>query len=274
MTAMADLIATLTLEGDDGRYVATPRSDAGFLPAGTLAALSVAATAKALPESQIRSAHSLFLQAASPSASIDVSVDVLHAGRQLSAATVRLHQSGRLCVSSQVMLGPLVDGLIDHAAPRPDVPLPEGLPLASAEGPAEVRVVGGVDPYDLEAAPAPSWDVWSRATGLPATAGLPEAFLAYQANAFVVSAAVLPHAGVSMSSAHQDLMAVINSSHVVFHRRVPAQEWVLFSQESTFAGAGWVFGRGQAFAADGTLLASYAEEAMLRALPSGRARGM
>jgi acyl-CoA thioesterase len=230
--------------------------------------------AKALPDIPIRSIHNLFLRAPAPSAPIQVTVEVVHAGRQLAAAVVRLMQGGRLCTTAQTMHGPAVESVIEHAATMPEVPAPQGLPSATADSPADVRVVGGVDPYELAAGPAPRWEVWSRTGGLPKTAGLPEALVASQANALMVSAAVLPHEGVSMNSAHHELMAVINSSHVVFHGPVTPNGWLLYSQESTFAGDGWVFGRGQAFTDAGTLVASYAEEAMLRALPTGVPQGL
>ena len=172
------------------------------------------------------------------------------------------------------LLGPRGADLIRHEVEPPTVEPPDGLPLATAENLAEIRVPGGVDPFDTAAAAEPRWAVWARADGMPADSGCSEAYVAYQANAFLVSAAVLAHEGVSMHSAHNDLMAVINSSDVVFHRPVDASAWLLFTQESTFAAGGWVFGRGQVFEGSGGLVASYAEEAMLRALPPGTSAGL
>ena len=68
MTAMDDLVSTLTLTGDAGDYLSQPRTDAAFLPAGTLAALCVMGAVKALPDMPIRSIHSLFLRVPAPSA--------------------------------------------------------------------------------------------------------------------------------------------------------------------------------------------------------------
>jgi len=54
-------------------------------------------------------------------------------------------------------------------------------------------------------------------------------------------------------------------SHTLsFHQEFPAGEWQLFVLRSTFAGGGRAFGTGQVFSADGHLVASCAQEAMIR----------
>jgi len=77
-----------------------------------------------------------------------------------------------------------------------------------------------------------------------------------------------------MHSAHHDLMAVITTSDVVFHAAAAGRPWLRFSQESTFAGGGWVYGRGLAYSDEGELLASFGEEAMFRNYPAGRTGGI
>jgi acyl-CoA thioesterase II len=271
MASLDEWVASVTAQPQDGRLVVAASDPAGgFLAAGSLAALSVSAAAQSAPDAEIRSAHSVFLRAASPAAAVDLEVETLHGGRQMGALLVRAAQDGRLCASTQVLTGPRVPDLIAHQSDAPAVARPDQLAQRDNGNPAEIRVVDDVDPVDPETVTAPAWQVWVSTKGLPGAVGAREAFVAYQANTFLVSASVLPHKGVSMASAHHDLMAVINTSDVTYHRPVPLDAWLLFSQESTYAGAGWVFGRGQVFDEHGELVASFAEEAMLRPMPAGR----
>jgi acyl-CoA thioesterase II len=53
---------------------------------------------------------------------------------------------------------------------------------------------------------------------------------------------------------------------ISFHDPVRADEWMLYAHESPFAGRGLAYGRAQIFARDGRLLASFSQEAMLRAI--------
>jgi len=254
---------------------AVPGQDQGFHSAGMLTAIVTCAATRAFPGQDLRSVHVAFLGAASPAQPLTTEFTVLRGGRQLTAASVSVTQDGRLCAHGYTLLGPQTEDVIRHQPEVPaGIPGPAESAPAFAENFAEVRAAGGVDPFDPEQAVPPRWDTWVGTEGLPDGPGLMAALIAFEANTFLVSAAVLPHRGVSMHSAHHDLMAVITTSDVVFHALPAGRPWLRFSQESTFAGGGWVNGRGLAFAADGQLLASFAEEAMFRNYPAGRPGGM
>jgi acyl-CoA thioesterase len=261
---------------DDATFVVPAQGDAeGFYPAGTIAAIAACAAIRCGAGQDIRSLHLAFVGAASPARPLTAGLSVLRSGRQLTAVSASVTQEGRLCAHGYALLGPRTADLISHqAADAADVPGPSASAPAAAGNYAEVRVVGGTDPFDPELVAPPRWDTWVAAEGLPARPGLMEALIAFEANAFVVSAAVLPHRGLSMHSAHNDLMAVITATDVVFHAAAGELSWLRFSQESTYAGGGWIYGRGLVFGPDGRLLASFGQEAMLRNLPPGRSRGM
>jgi acyl-CoA thioesterase len=275
---LADFAALLDLQaaGDHALVVPAEADPAQeFHSAGTLTAVVTAAAARAFAGQELRSVHVAFLGAASPAQPLRAEFAVLRGGRQLTAAAASVTQDGRLCAHGYVLLGPQAGDVIRH---QPEVPAgtpgPSASALAVASNYAEVRAVGGTDPFDPDLSVPPRWDTWVRSEGLPDRPGLMEALIAFEANTFLVSAAVLPHRGISMHSAHHDLMAVITTSDVVFHAAAAGRPWLRFSQESTFAGGGWVYGRGLAYSADGRLLASFAEEAMLRNYPAGRSGGI
>jgi acyl-CoA thioesterase II len=279
--SVADLSAfakVLDLEPAGERTLIVPAAAdqaQGFHSAGMLTAIVTYAAAQAFPEADLRSVHVAFLGAASPAQPLTTEFTVLRGGRQLTAASVSVTQDGRLCAHGYVLLGPQTEDVIRH---QPDIaadgPGPSQSPHAFADNYAEVRAVGGINPFDPDLTVPPRWDTWVRAEELPDRPGLMEALIAFEANTFLVSAAVLPHQGISMHSAHHDLMAVIMTSDVVFHATPADHSWLRFSQESTYAGGGWVYGRGFAFAADGQLLASFSEEAMFRNYPAGRKGAM
>ncbi len=278
---MADLAAfakVLDLEqaGDHALVVpADPDPAQEFHSAGMLTAVVTAAAARAFAGQDLRSVHVAFLGAASPAQPLRAEFTVLRSGRQLTAAAASVTQDGRLCAHGYVLLGPRTGDVIRHQPEVPaDVPGPSASAPAVASNYAEVRAVGGTDPFDPDLSVPPRWDTWVRSAGLPEGPGLMEALIAFEANTFLVSAAVLPHRGISMHSAHHDLMAVITTSDVVFHAAPAGRPWLRFSQESTFAGGGWVYGRGLAYSAEGQLLASFAEEAMFRNYPAGRTGGI
>jgi acyl-CoA thioesterase len=246
----------------------------GFHPAGTMAAIVAYAACSAFAGQELRSIHLAFVGAASSALPLTAELSVLRGGRQLISAAASITQEDRLCAHGYALLGPRTGDVIRHQADVPAVPGPSASVPVVADNYAEVRAVGGVDPFDPGLSVPPAWDTWVASEGLPDRPGLMEALIAFEANTFLVSAAVLPHRGVSMHSAHHDLMAVITTSDVVYHATPDGRPWLRFSQQSTYAGGGWVYGRGLAIHEDGQLLASFSEEAMFRNYPAGRTQGM
>jgi acyl-CoA thioesterase II len=246
LTFNADGSGSYTRAADD-----RPRD---YLNAGELTACITYAAATEYPDREIRS----------------VNCTSVHAGGQLAACTASLVQSERQCVHGQIVTGPRVADLVRHQSPAPCVAGPDGLQprIGTEDRYLEVRVAGDSDPLDTAGQGPPEWNVWVRSNGDCDRPGVPEALVSFAANTFLVSAATLPHAGLSMYEAHNSLMAVINTTEVVFHAPVAADDWLLFHQKSTFAGGGWIFGRGEVFDRAGALLASFSEAAMLREVPA------
>jgi len=260
---LAALMATLRVEPvGDGRFVARPLNRGGVIDAGTLTALVTSAAASA-GDDDVRSVHADFFRPAKPGEGVEIEVRAVHRGRNLAIMTVILAQDGRALAQGQVSCGPAAEDLLVHGL---TVDTAGGPPAPAAPderyGPL-VRVVGDVDPFDRDSARPAHWQVWvdcsaASGCGVPAPARI-----AFHANQYLVSAAVLPHRGFSMEDAHRGVLTVITSSTVVFHRPLPGS-WLLFDQTSTYAGGGWLYGRGEAFGEDGALVASFSEAAIMR----------
>ena len=121
------------------------------------------------------------------------------------------------------------------------------------------------DSEPLYTAPAPketSQRIWLKAwTKLPDDPLLHAAIMAY-ASDFTVLEPAMRATGVSWSS--PDYRAASLDHAMWFHRPVRMDEWVLFAQESPSSGGGRGLGTGRMFSQDGTLVATVAQEGMMR----------
>ena len=106
------------------------------------------------------------------------------------------------------------------------------------------------------------FNVWIRATGrLPDEPAIHQCVLAYASDMMLLDAALIPH-GRSVFS--EDIMAASLDHALWFHRPFRADEWLLYAQDSPSLANSRGFSRGLIFASDGTLVASVAQEGLLR----------
>jgi acyl-CoA thioesterase-2 len=167
---------------------------------------------------------------------------------------------------------------LDHQAPMPVAPPPEGLRDQGAinaefldhvpekvrsffqrQGPFEFRPVSPPN-YIKPVKSAPAKQVWFRLLDrLPDEQPLHRCLLAYVSDYHVLETATLPH-GVSFM---QLQMASIDHA-IWFHRDVRVDEWLLYVTDSPSASGARGFGRGAIFTRDGTLVASVAQEGLMR----------
>jgi acyl-CoA thioesterase-2 len=104
--------------------------------------------------------------------------------------------------------------------------------------------------------------VWIRATGtLPNEPAIHQCVLAYASDMMLLDAALIPH-GRSVFS--EDIMAASLDHALWFHRPFRADAWLLYAQDSPNLSDSRGFSRGLIFASDGTLVASVAQEGLLR----------
>jgi acyl-CoA thioesterase-2 len=131
-----------------------------------------------------------------------------------------------------------------------------------------VRPIDPVDPFAPEPRP-PLRRMWLRALGtLPDELLKHQSVLAYASDYGLLGAALLPHA---LSFQMPQLQAATLDHALWFHRRFRADEWLLYSIDSPSAAGARGFTRGSIFARDGTLVASVAQEGLIRLrTPQGR----
>ncbi|MDB6089588.1 MAG: acyl-CoA thioesterase, partial [Gammaproteobacteria bacterium] len=168
----------------------------------------------------------------------------------------------------------------DHQVEMPQVPLPDALPDSSRPPPEllerlsermrrffeqprpfEFRSVQPID-YLRPRRAAPARQLWFRAVGrLPDDEKLHRCLLAYVSDYFLLDTATLPH-GTSFPSS-SIIMASIDHA-MWFHRPLRVDEWLLYAVESPSASGARGFARAGLFALDGRLVASTAQEGLVR----------
>jgi acyl-CoA thioesterase-2 len=129
------------------------------------------------------------------------------------------------------------------------------------ERPIELRPVE-INRYFGEKSEDGRFHAWIRATGaLPDEPAIHQCVLAYASDMLLLDAALIAH---GKSVFDKDIMAASLDHALWFHRPFRADEWLLYAQDSPNLSGSLGFARGLIFARDGTLVASVAQEGLLR----------
>ncbi len=230
-------------------------------------AQSIVAAGKALPGRTARSAHALFVSASDPTVPLEFTVAPVQAGRSFASAVVTATQGGRTRVTCTVLLDNPQPDVIRHdcwsgaPVPGPDAAVPTEMPLRGRE----LRLVGVRNINDPDEVGPPVVDAWLRYDAIPARDDLRRALLAHFTGHLSISTAMRPHPGVGTSQAHHTLSTAPMGIGVSFHDPVEWNGWIRYHHDATFAGAGMSYIRGQVLTEDGRLIASFTQDAMIRA---------
>ncbi len=229
-----------------------------------------------------RNAHSLhgyFLRAGDPAVPIIYEVDRIRDGSSFSTRRVVAIQHGQAIFSMAASFHKEEPGL-HHQIKMPDVPSPESLPSEAElkarfmehmppqvrtywerERPIEIRPVD-LSRYLEPGNHAPTQQVWIRATGrLGDDLALHQCVLAYASDFTLLDTALIAHGRFVFDPS---LMLASLDHAIWFHRKFRADEWLLYVQDSPSSGAGRAFCRGTLFTRDGELVASTAQEGLVR----------
>ncbi len=225
------------------------------------------------------SLHAYFLLAGDPSHPIIYEVERVRDGGSFTTRRVKAIQHGRAMFVMSVSFHKEEQGL-DHRAPMPDVPPPERLPSANAlmaelmdKLPEAIRSYWSKDrPIDMRPVDmsrylsrerqAPVQHIWMRADGmLPDDAPLHQCVLAYASDFTLLDTALIAHGKLLFD---RDLQVASLDHALWFHRPFRADDWLLYAQDSPNAHGARGFARGSIFSRDGTLVASVAQEGLIR----------
>jgi acyl-CoA thioesterase II len=225
------------------------------------------------------SMHAYFLLAGDPKLPIIYEVDRIRDGKSFATRRVVAIQHGHAIFSMSVSFHNDEGGL-DHQAKMPVVPTPEELPSETEirerimptmpdpvrryyerERPIELRPVE-FGRYLGKKSEDGRFNVWIRTTGkLPDDPTIHRCVLAYASDLTLLDTALVPHGRTLFE---KDFMAASLDHALWFHRAFRADDWLLYAQDSPNLHGARGFSRGLIFARDGTLVASVAQEGLVR----------
>jgi acyl-CoA thioesterase len=236
---------------------------------GQLMAQMIMASAAEDATKYVKSMHTIFSRAGSYAEPIELQVERFHSGRTWASEVITAWQGERLLTRSMVLLTSDEPDLIAHQIDRP-----EGVPVPDDGDPAGGIVFPGAEARTAPL-PAPSANgvpamcFWTRMPGGVGSLAASQAILAWATNGWFIELSMRPHRDVvRIEDAHHSLSTGVIGHTLNFHREFDAGSWVLVSHEATFAGKGRVHGRGAAHAEDGTLIATFSQDSMVK--PGGR----
>ena len=225
------------------------------------------------------SLHAYFLRPGNVDDSLEFEVNVLRDGRTFCTRQVTVSQNSKAILSMLSSFQKPEKGF-EHMAPMPDVKGPEGIPsqleLArmfkerfpetvrekyTADKPIEQRVLNPVNIFAPEKQD-PIKYVWLKADSAMGNDPVDHFnMLAYASDFNLIPTALQPH-GVSF--AQKDIRIASLDHSIWFHRPFRMDEWLLYAIDSPNAGGGRGFCRGQFFNQQGELVASVAQEGLIR----------
>ena len=267
--SLDDILASLEIEEiGSGRYTAAnvPMEHRRIF-GGQLLAQAVAVATHTAPGKQLKSLHVTFPREGDLAARLAFKVESIHDGRSFATRWIVATQNDRPVLTALVSLHIEETGL-SHQTDAPDVAGPDAAVATDLDMiPWETRVVDGVDLADREVGPA-RLAFWMRAPPLPADPMVHQALLAHATDLTLIGTALRPHAGVSQADSPEHLATAVTTHTLWFHRPFRIDDWLLVAQQSPCAAGARSFGLGQVFsgasAKDATLVASFAQESLIR----------
>lgn len=267
---LGDLLASLDLRRLDGdRYegsnypLAYRRIFGGQVLAQGIRCLHECGTGK-----QVKSITQYFPREGDVTESITYHVDKTHEGRTFATSAVRAQQGERTIGVMTASLHTPEPGL-ERTQAAPEV-VPPGWATAVDNPilPWDVRVVDGGDLGDPTPR-EPRYRFWMRVPDLADVADVEQqwvhqALLAHASEPTIIGTALLPLAGISQADAQVKFTSAVTTHSIWFHAAVRMDDWVLVDQQSPTMGGSRVFGRADVWTRDGRLVASVAQESMVR----------
>jgi acyl-CoA thioesterase-2 len=278
---ISDLLTLLELEQleanlfrGESRDIGSPQVFGGQVLGQALKAASATVEGRI-----VHSLHAYFLRRGDFSAPIVYEVDRSLDGHSFANRRVIAIQHGAQIFNMTASFQVAESGF-DHQIEIPEVPDPETLADTSLPPkellerlpertrrflerprPFEFRMVQAID-YLKPRKASPERQIWFRAVAaLPADESLHRCLLAYVSDYFLLDTATLPHGTPFFSS---NLMMASIDHAMWFHRPLRADEWLLYALESPSASGARGFARASVFARDGRLVASTAQEGLVR----------
>lgn len=259
-----------------------PKAPRPRLFGGQVLAQSVVAAARTVGEEHlVHSMHAYFLRPGDAGAPLTFGVQRLRDGRSFSARRTHAYQEG-VPILSMIASFQRPDSGIEHQDTMPEgIPAPETLPTSAQllggidhpvarawayERPFDIRHVGENIYFDVKGERTAHTAVWLKTLGpMPADQNLHRAALAYASDYTLLEPSLRRH-GISWSTPG---ISVASLDHAMWwHRPLQVDDWLLYVAQSPSASEARGLNLGRFFTRDGVLVATVAQEGMMR-IPEG-----
>lgn len=247
---------------------------------GQVASQALMAAQHTVPDDRhVHSMHLYFILGGDPSIPIVYDVENVRDGRSFTTRRVAARQHGEIIFYMTASFQIDEPGW-DHQDAMPPVPSPQESMtmdeiIASFDGSAaerwkrewssfDIRYIGdnrAADDPQRELVPAVQ-RLWFRADGdLPASRHVHNAAFTYISDLSLLGASLVPH-GVVIGSPQ---VKPASLDHTIwFHRPIAADQWLLYDQTSPSASGARGLSTARVFSEDGTLVATVAQEGLIR----------
>ena len=278
-TRLSDMLKLLDLERIEDNLFRGESRDVGApqVFGGQVLGQALVAASRTVEDRQVHSLHAYFLRRGDLSVPIVFEVDRSRDGGSFTSRRVVAVQHGQPILTMSASFQIVEPGL-DHQSPMPQAPPPGTLrDLGEIEAellervphkvsgffrnqrPIEFRAVDPSDYLNPGKRPAVK-QVWFWVVGrLPDDQALHRCLLTYVSDYHLLATATLPHA---VSFLQLQLASIDHA--IWFHRDLRMDEWLLYVIESPSASGARGFSRGSIYSQDGRLVASVAQEGLIR----------
>jgi acyl-CoA thioesterase-2 len=286
-TIVEELVALLELERLEENLFRGQSRDIGtkYVFGGQVLGQALSAAQRTtFANRSVHSLHAYFLRAGDIETPIIYDVERARDGKSFSTRRVTAIQHGERIFVMSASFQVDEDGA-EHQLSMPEVPKPEDLAPAepidpsklahvSAKlqrwlgltGPFEFRHVWPRDELKVPKRP-PLQHVWFRLVDrIGDDPSLHRAMLAYASDFHLIGTATLPH---GISYLHGNVQMASLDHALWFHRPFRVDEWLLYSCDSPSAQGARGLARGMIYATDGRLVASTAQEGLIRIIDTG-----
>ena len=287
--SLAELLSLLDLERLEENIFrgVSPKDRWQRVFGGQVLGQALVAASRTVEGRVCHSLHAYFLRAGDPRVPIIYEVDRSRDGQSFTARRVVAIQHGAPIFTMSASFQVVEQGL-EHQSSMPDVPDPESLkserewrneilnhvpehvrPWFLRPRPIEFRPVDPLNRF-AELKHPPHQTLWFRAVApLPDETPLHQCMLAYASDMTLLDTSLMPH-GLTL---YAGTLQTASLDHAMwFHRPFRADEWLLYVQESTSASGARGFNRGAIYRRDGVLVASVAQEGLIRVRSAAAAK--
>jgi len=284
MSMVQDLIGLLDVEQIELNLFRGVSADIGSpnVFGGQVLGQALVAASRTVEARSVHSLHAYFLRPGDKNAPIVYDVDRIRDGKSFTTRRVVAIQHGRPIFNTSISFQVEEDGP-EHQDEMPDVPGPEGLKSEREvresflhhlperaharflrQRAVEIREVAPMDPFKPVPGPA-QFRCWIRVgERLPDDPVLHRSMLAYASDFNLLQAAMIPHA---MTFVQRDLHIASLDHAMWFHRDFRMDDWLLYVTDSPSSSNSRGLCRGKFFTRDGRLVASTAQEGLIRRVP-------